>query len=129
MAAIYDEQVKNQLYEYEQSLKDYPISADRRREKLKLFRLFLQGLSNFPNKFSTCDKKRLGQIILPNGNVLNPNLRQTSYKDKSNTEWSISFFPISPNKVKIYRILKSEFVDESIKKIFSLMERLDNLYK
>lgn len=129
MAAIYDEQVKNQLYEYEQSLKDYPISADRRREKLKLFRLFLQGLSNFPNKFSTCDKKKLGQIILPNGNVLNPNLRQTSYKDKSNTEWSISFFPISPNKVKIYRILKSEFVDESIKKIFSLMERLDNLYK
>lgn len=129
MAAIYDEQVKNQLYEYEQSLKDYLISADRRREKLKLFRLFLQGLSNFPNKFSTCDKKKLGQIILPNGNVLNPNLRQTSYKDKSNTEWSISFFPISPNKVKIYRILKSEFVDESIKKIFSLMERLDNLYK
>ena len=129
MAAIYDEQVKNQLYEYEQSLKDYPISADRRREKLKLFRLFLQGLSNFPNKFSTCDKKKLGQIILPNGNVLNPNLRQTSYKDKSNTEWSISFFPISPNKVKIYRILKSEFVDESIKKIFSPLERLDNLYK
>ena len=129
MAAIYDEQVKNQLYEYEQSLKDYPISADRRREKLKLFRLFLQGLSNFPNKFSTCDKKKLGQIILPDGNVLNPNLRQTTYKDKSNTEWSISFFPISPNKVKIYRILKSEFVDESIKKIFSLMERLDNLYK
>lgn len=129
MSAIYDEQVKNQLYEYEQSLKDYPISADRRREKLKLFRLFLQGLSNFPNKFSTCDKKKLGQIILPDGNVLNPNLRQTTYKDKSNTEWSISFFPISPNKVKIYRILKSEFVDESIKKIFSLMERLDNLYK
>ena len=129
MAAIYDEQVKNQLYEYEQSLKDYPISADRRREKLKLFRLFLQGLSNFPNKFSICDKKKLGQIILPDGNVLNPNLRQTTYKDKSNTEWSISFFPISPNKVKIYRILKSEFVDESIKKIFSLMERLDNLYK
>ena len=129
MSAIYDEQVKNQLYEYEQSLKDYPISADRRREKLKLFRLFLQGLSNFANKFSTCDKKKLGQIILPDGNVLNPNLRQTTYKDKSNTEWSISFFPISPNKVKIYRILKSEFVDESIKKIFSLMERLDNLYK
>jgi hypothetical protein len=59
MAAIYDEQVRNQLYEYEQSLKDYPTSVDRRREKLKLFRLFLQGLSDFSNKFSSCDKKKM----------------------------------------------------------------------
>ena len=129
MSAIYDEQVRNKLYEYEKSLKNYPISVNRRLIKIKNLRLFLQNLSKHPESFHICDKKKLGQIILPNGNFLNTKLRQTTYRDESNTQWSISFFQVSKNVVKIYRILQSEFVDESIEKVCSLIERINNLYK
>ena len=40
MAAIYDTQVKQQLDEYDIALKGYPISAVRRKEKVKRLRFF-----------------------------------------------------------------------------------------
>ena len=45
MAVIYDAQVRQQLDEYDESLKSYPISAARRKEKVKRLRLFLQSIS------------------------------------------------------------------------------------
>lgn len=128
MSAVYDIQVRNKLYEYEKSLNQYPISASRRREKVKMLRLFLQNLNRNIGQYPICNKKKLGQIILPNGNVFNSNLRQTTYMDESETQWSISFLPISANKVKIYRLIQTRFIDESIDTFFSLTERMNNLH-
>lgn len=128
MAAIYDIQVRNQLYEYEKSLVKYPISANRRKMKIKNLRVFLQRLSNNPQKHPVCNKKKLGQIFNSKNKPLNLILRQTTYKDESNTQWSISFFQVSKNVVKIYRLIQTKFIDESIMQIYSLMERMDKLY-
>ena len=128
MAAIYDIQVRNQLYEYEKSLVKYPISANRRKMKIKNLRVFLQRLSNNPQKYPVCNKKKLGQIFNSKNKPLNLILRQTTYKDESNTQWSISFFQVSKNVVKIYRLIQTKFIYESIMQIYSLMERMDKLY-
>lgn len=122
MAAVYDAQVRNQLYEYERSLVRYPISPQRRRNKVKMLKRFLQSLSNNPLSYPICNSKVLGQNYSHNGEPLFPNLRQANYKDESNTQWRMSFFQISPKVVKIYRLMQSSNVDESNNRIIRLTE-------
>lgn len=128
MSAVYDIQVRNKLYEYEKSLNRYPISASRRREKVKMLRLFLQNLNRNIEQYPICNKKKLGQVFNYKNEPLDTNLRQTTYMDESETQWSISFLPISANKVKIYRLIQTRFIDESIDTFFSLTERMNNLH-
>ena len=122
MAAVYDAQVRNQLYEYERSLVRYPISPQRRRNKVKMLRRFLQSLSNNPMSYPICNSKVLGQNYSHNGEPLFPNLRKANYKDESNTQWRMSFFQISPNMVKIYRLMQSSNVNEGNNRIIRLTE-------
>lgn len=117
MSAIYDEQVKITLYNYEQTLINsgsvYHVSKQRRMEKLSRLRSFLQSLSNAPTKqYPVCDKANLGQRFKGN-KPLDANLRVAYYKDESGTQWSVSFYRISQNKVGIHRLLQSQHVKES----------------
>lgn len=114
MAAVYDVQVKNQLYDYEKSLRKYPIRASRRKVKVSSLRAFLQQLSNNVFSHPICDKKKLGQIFDQNGNATLNQLRQTNYQDESGTQWSISFLQVSKNTVKIYRLYQTSYVSETI---------------
>lgn len=112
MAAVYDTQVSNAIIDYDKSLRNYPISAQRRKYKVNQLRKFLQSLSQNPLSCPVCDKKKLGQLF-SNGYPSFTNLRQTHYEDESGTQWGISFFQISKNKVKIYRLIQSQFIDEN----------------
>lgn len=114
MAAVYDVQVKNQLYDYEKSLRKYPIRANRRKIKVSSLRTFLQQLSKNALSHPICDKKKLGQVFSSTDEPLDKNLRQTNYQDESGTQWSISFFQISKNTVKIYRLYQTSYVSETI---------------
>ena len=114
MAAVYDVQVKNQLCDYEKSLSKYPIRASRRKVKVSSLRTFLQQLSKNVLSYPICDKKKLGQVFSPTDEPLDKNLRQTNYQDESGTQWSISFFQVSKNTVKIYRLYQTSYVSETI---------------
>ena len=114
MAVIYDAQVRQQLDEYDESLKSYPISAARRKEKVKRLRLFLQSISRNIISYPICDSKKLGQSFDVNQKPLNRLLRQTHYKDESGTQWRLSFLQVSKNVVKIYRLYQAQFIDESL---------------
>lgn len=116
MAAVYDIQVRNQLYNYEKSLCKYPISTSRRKVKISRFRVFLQHLSNNVLSYPICNKKKLGQVFNANVEPFDRNLRQTTYQDESGTQWSISFFQISKNVVKIYRLYQTKYVNEAFKR-------------
>lgn len=122
MAAVYDTSVRNQLYEYEKSLIGYPISLQRRRNKVQRLRNFLQSLSKNTMSYPLCNSKALGQLFDNNKNPIFPNLRQTHYEDESKTQWRVSFFQISTNKVKIHRLIQSKFVDETIRNTIRLTE-------
>ena len=116
MSAIYSQQVKDTLYNYEQSLIDkdsiYHVSRRRRLEKIKRLRKYLQSLSSNAHSHPICDSMKLGQIFNANGEPLDLNLRQTNYKDESGTQWRMSFFQVSPKVVEIYRLYQSSAVDE-----------------
>lgn len=122
MAAVYDASVRNQLYQYEKALIEYPISLQRRRNKVQRLRQFLQSLSRNPMAYPICDSKKLGQIFNLDGKPMDTTLRQANYTDESNTQWRISFLQISPKVVKTYRLIQSKFVDETIRKTIRLTE-------
>ena len=112
---VYDSQVKQQLEEYDISLKSYPISASRRKEKVRRLRQFLQSIGRNVLSYPICDSKKLGQLYDVGGNAILNILRQTHYQDESGTQWRMSFFMVSKNVVKVYRLYQSQFVDESFK--------------
>lgn len=41
------------------------------------------------------------------------NLRQSTYQDESGAQWRMSFFQVSRNMVKIYRLYQAQYVNES----------------
>lgn len=117
MGAIYDVQVRKMIDSYNEILKLYPINPQRRKIKVKRLRSFLQSLSNAPTKqYPVCNKANLGQRFKGN-KPLDTNLRVAYYKDESGTQWSVSFFRISQNKVGIHRLLQSQHVKESKRSI------------
>ena len=122
MAAVYDATVRTQLYNYENALRRYPISPQRRRLKVKKLRQFLQSLSKNPMAYPMCESKTLGQSYNNRGDALFPYLRETNYEDESKTQWRVSFFQVSANMVKIYRLIQSTNVDESYRKTIRLTE-------
>ena len=113
MAAVYDIQVRNALCTYERALVGYPISIQRRKIKIKRLRSFLQALSRNVDIYPICNSKKLGQFFDVDGNPIFLNLKQGNYEDESGTQWRMSFFRISANKVKIYRLYQSGSIDES----------------
>lgn len=119
MSAIYDKQVKERIEDYDDSLKKYPISPQRRKVKVQQLRRFLQGLSNNPKSRPLCNSIKLGQRFDSKGNPLFPNLRQDNYDDESGTQWRMSFFQVSANKVKIYRLYFGTEIDEAKEKLKS----------
>ena len=60
-------------------------------------------------------QKKLGQAFNAVNKPIDASLRQTHYQDESGTQWRMSFFMVSKNVVKIYRLYQAQFVDESLK--------------
>lgn len=119
---VYDSQVKQQIEEYDISLKSYPISAYRRKEKVRKLRQFLQSIGKNALSYPVCDSKKLGQAFNAINKPIDASLRQAHYQDESGTQWRISFLQVSPKVVKIYRLIQSKFVDESIRKTIRFTE-------
>lgn len=121
MRVVYDKEVREFLYEYDKILKKkfrhdnkYTRSKDRRTEKVKKLRTFLQSLGRRFDELSVCDKKKLGQRFDEHNEPMDKYLKQTNYKDESEYVWRISLFKESENVIKIYRILGGSVVDEKL---------------
>ena len=119
MRVVYDKEVRDFLYEYDKILKKklshsnkYARSKERREEKVKELRKFLQSLGSKIDSLPICDKKKLGQKFDDNEEPLDKSLKQTNYKDESEFTWSISLVKLSEKVVKIYRIMGGNNVDE-----------------
>lgn len=117
MAAVYDTQVRIELEKYDNSLKDYPISPARRKEKVKRLRSFLQSLSKDFSSNPICNSKKLGQGFNSANEPIDKSLRHSHYEDESGIQWRMSFLQVSKNVVKIYRLYQAQFVDETLKRI------------
>ncbi|MDE5880699.1 MAG: hypothetical protein K2H60_03135, partial [Muribaculaceae bacterium] len=76
-------------------------------------KVFLQALSKNPYANPMCESRIMGQIYNFRGEPIFPNLRHTHYEDESGNQWRISFFQISKNKVKIYRLIQASFVTDT----------------
>ena len=127
MKAVYDKQVRKAIDNYDESLKSYPISPQRRKIKVQQLKRFLQSLSKTPTEhYPVCDKINLGQV-LNNGQPVKTYLRFAHYEDESKTQWSVSFYRVSQNKVKIYRLIQSENVKESKRKTVFFTKKQINM--
>lgn len=130
MKVVYTNQVRDFLKKYERSLRNYGISKERRKEKVKNFRLFLQNQKATINSLSPCRMKKLGQKYDLSGNLILTNLKEVLYKDESQFQWRISLYQKSNNTIKIYRILSSKATNESIYMISNpLLYRISKIVK
>lgn len=123
MRVKYSDEVKQQIQQYSQSLKQYPISKERRNKKVRMLRNYLKktikqvsdniGAMSYPQ----CMFVDLGQCISNNGKPLNQYLRQTTFSDESKTQWLISFMILEDNKTILIYCLKQakNVIKESIK--------------
>lgn len=117
MNVKYSKEVKATIAEYAKSLLNYPISSERRKQKVRLLRQYLKstiksicqtiGTESFP----ICNYVDLGQVFIYNNEPTNRFLRQTNFSDESGTRWLISFMYIEGNKtILIYSLKQSQFV-------------------
>ena len=121
MKLIFDKQLKNFFKQYNESLKDYPISS-KRRKNVSHFKSYLHNLEK-PMQYPICDKKDLGQSFDEDGNPILDELRQNHYQDESVYQWRFSFFQDGNDKIRIYVIKGANEIEESEKRI---LERYEN---
>lgn len=138
MKIQYSNNVKNTLKEYANSLKKYPISKERRNQKVRQLKQFLrntikqtaENIGTF--SYPVCRYEDLGQILDVNRNPLNQHLRQTQFSDESKTLWEISFILLEDNRTIFICCLKQgrfvvkesqlrRIIQESIKKILNII--------
>ena len=138
MKTQYSSDVKNTLKEYAKSLKKYPISKERRNQKVRQLKQYLRNTIKQTSEnigtysFPICKYEDLGQVFDLNRNPLNQHLRQTHFSDESKTLWEISFMLLEDKKTIFICCLKqSRFVikeselrniiKESIKRILNII--------
>lgn len=97
MNVRYSNNVKLAIQQYAQSLSVYPISKERKKQKIRTLRNFLRNsISMVSNtigitSYALCTFSDLGQTFDDNHKPLNKSLRQTHFSDKSGTQWMVSF--------------------------------------
>lgn len=111
MKIRYSKLTERFLTQYNESLRQYSISDDRRRQNVAIFKQFIENLRPVES-YPICNKKALGQRFDENGKALITKLRQTYYSDESGYQWSISFYQQN-DCVIIRRIIGSKSVKEN----------------
>lgn len=132
MRVKYSNDVKLTINEYTKSLKQYPISKERRNQKIRMLRNFMRntirtvcesvGNTSYPQ----CKFIDLGQKYGQNGVLLNPYLRQTHFADESGTQWLISFMLLEDNTTIFIQCLKQSrnVIRESVRITESQLRRI-----
>lgn len=115
MRIVYDQQVRAFINDFRKALTKYPIRRFRKEQKIRNLRKFFQNISDV-TQYPPCRSKVLGQIFDLNGEPLLPELHESKYKDESGFQWRFSLFQESKNIIRIYRIVGSKKVFESITK-------------
>lgn len=112
--------------EYEESLKDYPISNSRRKAKVTKLMRALKGIRKIPMSFPICKYKDLGQHFDSSGKPLFAFLRQFNYEDESKFQWSFAFVIDTANKtITITKMSPSIFIKENKQnKTYKTMKRI-----
>lgn len=130
MRVVYSEQVRNFLKSYEESLHKYGISKDRIKQKVTDFRAFLHEQIKYIDYLDICKVEDLGQQYNKSGKLILTNLKETSYKDKSEYQWRISLFRESKNLIRIYRIIGHKAVKSNKKQLYeSIMRAVSKVVK
>ena len=130
MEVISSKQVLASIAQYANALTNYPISNDRIREKVGDMFDALQSIGSQPFAYPICQYQALGQSFF-RGNPRNPYLRQFVYKDKADKPWTFAYI-VDERQQRIYitSMAYSAFIvkeSPEVKKILSLMERMENL--
>lgn len=130
MEVIYSKQVLSSIEEYTDALTKYPISDGRIQKKVDDMFNALQSIGANPLAYPICQYQALGQSFF-RGKPKNPYLRQFVYKDKADKPWTFAYI-VDERQQRIYitsMIYSAFIVKESpeVKKILSLMERMENL--
>lgn len=112
MNVTYSNNVKIAIHQYAQALKNYPISKERRNDKVRMLRNYMKksirtvcetiGNASYP----LCTFSDLGQCFDSNKRPLNQFLRQTHFSDESKTQWLISFIVFEDNNTILIENLK-----------------------
>lgn len=130
MEVILSNQAKTELDNYAKSLTAYNISSHRINQKIENMRNALIRIGANPLAYPVCRYKDLGQTFYRK-NPRNPYLRQFIYQDKSEKPWTFAYWVNEPlQKVIITKMAYSAFIvkeSPEVKKILSLMERMENL--
>lgn len=122
MKVKYSNNVKIAIRQYAQVLKRYPISKERRNEKVRMLRNYLKNTIRIvcetigSTSYPLCVFSNLGQKFDANRHPLNQYLRQTHFADESKTQWMISFIMLEDNNTILIENLKqtSSVVNETI---------------
>jgi len=130
MEVVYSNEVTKGIDSYANSLNAYPISIERKLQKINNMRNALANIGNAPTIYPICKYKNLGQEF-DSGNVpLYKNLRMFTYQDKAKRPWTFSFYICEKaQKVIILRMMYSAFIkeDKFLQKALDLMERLNRI--
>ena len=124
MSVRLSKSVKSGIKAYRKALEQYPISQQRREEKVRDMREFLMNLDG-NKRFKRCQWEDLGQTKDENGNILNNDLLLAVYEDpKSKKQWGFSYIKDDVrNIVIVLRMMYMPFVK------CSFTQRIDKPYK
>lgn len=114
MKVIFSTNVKEDLKEYAKSLKNYPISKERAKDKRSAMIASLKKVGLNPTAFPICRYKNLGQALDANRNPLNSSLRQYTYVDESKFKWCFSYInDESTSTITFIKMMAAIHVKES----------------
>jgi len=126
MEVVLKKQVIRSLDAYKKALENYPITNERRHDKVDNMRIALENIKNNPTKYPICMYKKMGQKFDEEGKPLNLNLRLLKYTE-SKSSWYFAYLVDEKNdRVIVTKMNFSRFVteDKFLQKTLDLMERL-----
>jgi len=75
MKVVLRKQVIQSIDAYKKALENYPITNERRHDKVNNMRAALENIKNNPTSYPICMYKKMGQKFDEEGEPLNLNLR------------------------------------------------------
>jgi hypothetical protein len=114
MKIVFSKEAKNRILNYKKALAHYPISTNRKLQKIQDMQLALRKLCTNYTLYPICMFKQLGQIFDAQNHPIIQNLKIFTYKDKSKKSWSFSFMiDEKQDRIIIYKMKYSSFITET----------------